>query len=444
MAQGGSGMTSTRALERDARLAMSDGHGVSPGEIALGVVIGRTSEAFDFFVFGIACVLVFPAVVFPFVDHLTGTIYSFALFGLAFVARPFGSVVFMGIDRRHGRGVKLTVALFMLGGSTAAIAFLPSYSDFGWITIAILILCRLGQGLALGGAWDGLASLLALNAPPHRRGWYAMIPQLGSPFGLVVATGLFAFFLYNLSQEDFLSWGWRYPFFVAFTINVVALFARLRLIATEQFAELLERRDLVPARVSVLIRTQWRDILVGAFVPLASFALFHLVTIFSLSYVQLFTDSGIASFLLLELAGCAAFTVAVMLSGLLSDYIGRRTLLGSCAAGIAGFSFAVPFLLTGGPSGHVVFIMVGFSLLGVSFGQAAGAVASNFASQNRYTGSALTSDIGWLLGAGFAPLVALSGYEIFGLWAVCIYLLSGSACTLAALAANKQLEIRDS
>ena len=445
MAQGSSGVASSGALERDARLVSADTHSVSPGEIALGVVIGRTSEAFDFFVFGIACVLVFPKVVFPFVDNLTGTIYSFALFGLAFVARPVGSIIFMEIDRRHGRAVKLTIALFMLGGSTAAIAFLPGYDDFHWISIAILILCRIGQGLALGGAWDGLASLLALNAPPKRRGWYAMIPQLGSPFGLIVATGLFAFFLDNISNEDFLAWGWRYPFFVAFTINVVALFARLRLIATEEFAELLERRDLVPSRVSVLIRTQWQDILVGAFVPLASFALFHLVTIFSLSYVQLFTDTTPASFLLLELAGCVSMTIGVMISGLLADYIGRRVLLGSCAAGIAGFSFAVPFLLTGGTQGHVVFIMVGFALLGVSFGQAAGAVASNFASQNRYTGSALTSDIGWLLGAGFAPLVALSGYAIFGLWAVCIYLLSGSACTLAALAANKkQLEIKDS
>ena len=123
----------------------------------------------------------------------------------------------------------------------------------------------------------------------------------------------------------------------------MALFARLRLIATEEFAELLERRDLMPSRVSVLIRTQWQDILVGAFVPLASFALFHLVTIFSLSYVELFTNEAPASFLLLELAGCVAMTVGVMISGLLSDYIGRRVLLGSCAAGIAGFSFAVPF-----------------------------------------------------------------------------------------------------
>ena len=188
---------SSSALERDARLVSADPHGVSPGEIALGVVIGRTSEAFDFFVYGIASVLVFPAVVFPFVNPLTGTLYSFAIFGLAFVARPIGSVIFMAVDRRHGRGVKLTIALFLLGGSTASISFLPSYGDIGSWSIVMLVVCRIGQGLALGGAWDGLASLLALNAPQNRRGWYAMVPQLGAPFGFIVASGLFAFFLLN-------------------------------------------------------------------------------------------------------------------------------------------------------------------------------------------------------------------------------------------------------
>ena len=434
-----SGVPSTRAMERDARLVSTDPHRVSPSEIALGVVIGRTSEAFDFFVFGIACALVFPSVMFPFASPLNGTLLSFALFSLGFVFRPLGSIIFMEIDRRHGRGVKLTIALFLLGGSTAAIAFLPGYDDFGYWSIAILTLMRVGQGIALGGAWDGLASLLALNAPPHRRGLYAMVPQLGAPIGLIVAAGLFAFFMSNLSTEDFLSWGWRYPFFVAFTINVVALFARLRLIATEEFAELLNTRDLVPAPIITLIRTQWRDILIGAFVPLGSYALFHLVTIFPLSFVQLFTDGTPQAFLELECLGAVSLTVGVVLSGLLADFIGRRTLLGSSAAGIAGFSFSIPFLLTGGLSGHLVFVLVGFGLLGVSFGQAAGAVASNFRGGNRYTGSAVTSDLAWLLGAGFAPLVALGGYSVFGLWAVVVYLLSGAACTLAALAVNVTL-----
>jgi MFS family permease len=437
------GVASTGTLEHDARVVTADTGHISPGEIALGVVIGRTSEAFDFFVFGIACVLVFPALIFPFTDALTGTIYSFMVFSLAFVARPVGSIIFMEIDRRHGRGVKLTIALFLLGGSTASMAFLPAFADWGWASIALLCLLRIGQGLALGGAWDGLASLLALNAPHNRRGWYAMVPQLGAPFGFIVAAGIFAFFLLNISMDDFIGWGWRYPFFVAFTINVVALFARLRLVATEEFEELLERRDLVPAPISELFQKQGADILIGAFVPLASFALFHLVTIFPLSYAGLYTDRTPAAFLELEMIGAVVLALTVMLSGLLADRVGRRNLLGTCAVLIGIYALFTPMLLGGDQTGHTIFILVGFGLLGLSFGQAAGAVASNFSNQNRYTGSAITSDLAWLIGAGFAPLVALAGVNRFGLWAVAAYLLSGSVCTLGALMINKRLDIRD-
>src|SRR3954471_11758854 len=217
--------SSSTPLERDARLVNAREHRIAPGEIAIGVIVGRTSEFFDFFVYAIASVLVFPRLVFPFVDPLTGTLYSFGLFALAFIARPFGTLLFMTIDRLHGRGVKLTIALFLLGGSTMTISFLPGYDQIGIAAAWLLALLRVGQGVALGGAWDGLPSLLALNAPRERRGWYSMIPQLGAPLGLLVASALFAYFLSLLTPSDFLFWGWRYPFFVVLAVNVVALFA---------------------------------------------------------------------------------------------------------------------------------------------------------------------------------------------------------------------------
>ena len=178
---GSTAVANSTPLERDARLVNADERPVAPSEIAIGVIIGRTSEFFDFFVYAIASVLVFPSLMFPNVDALTGTLYSFALFALAFLARPVGSLIFMEIDRRYGRGVKLTIALFLLGGSTMMIAFLPGYDAIGIAAPLLLALFRMGQGTALGGAWDGLPSLLNLNAPPDRRGWYAMIPQLGAP-----------------------------------------------------------------------------------------------------------------------------------------------------------------------------------------------------------------------------------------------------------------------
>jgi MFS family permease len=435
---GSTTVANSTPLERDARLVNADERPVAPSEIAIGVVIGRTSEFFDFFVYAIASVLVFPSLVFPNVDALTGTLYSFALFALAFLARPVGSLIFMEIDRRYGRGVKLTIALFLLGGSTMMIAFLPGYDSIGVAAPLLLALFRMGQGTALGGAWDGLPSLLNLNAPPDRRGWYVMIPQLGAPLGLLVASGLFVFFLSTLTSEDFLSWGWRYPFFVAFAINVVALFARLRLVATPEFGRLFESRELQPSPVGETLRNAGSTIILGAFAPLASFALFHLVTVFPLSWVVLFTPDALIGFLIIEMVGAVVFVASIVASGVLADRYGRRNVLSVSAVLIGAYSGFAPQLLNAGGLGETVYMILGFILLGLAFGQSSGAVNSSFPMTYRYTGAALTSDLAWLLGAGFAPLVALILSTHFGLWSVGAYLLSGVICTLGALTINKE------
>ena len=410
----------------------------APGQIAIGVILGRTSEYFDFFVFAIASVLVFPRLFFPMVDPLTGSMYAFGLFALGFIARPIGSILFTGVDRRHGRVVKLTIALFLLGGSTAAISFLPGYATLGGVAIVMLAVFRVGQGLGLAGAWDGLASLLALNAPARRRGWYAMMPQLGAPLGFLLAAGLFAYFIASLSNADFLDWGWRFPFFVAFAVNVVALFARLRLVATEEFAELFELGRLHPVPVLKALKMEGRNVVIGAFAPLASFAMFHLVTVFPLSWITLFTRERPVAFLCMEMVGACVGFIGIMASGLIADRITRRRHLMLCALLIAAFSVLAPRLLAGGPVGQTVFVVLGFGLLGLSFGQASGAVSSNFARKYRYTGSALTSDFAWLIGAGFAPLAALGLASRYGLPAVGAYLFSGAACTLLALTFDRR------
>jgi len=434
---------SSTAMERDARNVTARDKRVAPGEIAIGVIIGRTSEFFDFFVYAIASCIVFPAHVFPYLSPLAGTLWSFAIFALAFITRPIGSVIFMWVDRHYGRGVKLTIALFLLGGSTAAIAFLPGYDTIGHWSAALLALFRCGQGVALGGTWDGLASLLSLNAPKNKRGWYAMMPQLGAPLALLVASGLFAFFLSTLSRADFLDWGWRYPFFVAFAINVVALFARLRIVVTHEFERLFESKELQPSPVRETIRGDGRNIVIGAFAPLASFALFHMVTVFPLSWIALYTEQPLERFLGIEMIGAVVGILAIVVSGFVADQVGRRSLLGYSAIGIAIFAVASPLLLDGGELAEVAFMVLGFILLGLSFGQSSGVVASNFSSATRYTGSALTSDLAWLVGAGFAPLVALALSASFGLAASGVYLLSGAVVTGIALFINKELAGRD-
>jgi MFS family permease len=432
----------TSGYSTNTSVGSSDSHhpAVSPGDIAVGVVIGRASEYFDFFVYAIASVLVFPTVFFPFEDHLSGTLHAFVIFSFAFLARPFGTVIFMAIQKKLGGEIKLTLALLLLGTSTAGIAFLPTYDHLGFTAIILLSILRIGQGMALGGSWDGLPSLLAMNVPDNKRGWYAMLGQLGAPVGFMVAGLVFAYLVGSLSSADFLDWGWRYPFFVAFAINVVALFARLRLISSEEYVQLLKERELEPTGLAELSVTQGRSIIIGAFIALASYVLFHLVTVFPLSWISLYSLRSVSDFLMMQVFGAILMMLGIILSGPVADRYGRRITLSVLAVLIAGLSGFVAQLINGGEVGQNVFILIGFTLLGLSYGQAAGAVSSNFSPKYRYTGAALTSDLAWLVGAGFAPLVALGVSTQFGLAYVGLYLLSGAVCSLVALGASHALK----
>lgn len=416
---------------------------VTPGDIAVGVIIGRSSEYFDFFVFGIACVLVFPGLLFPGLSLLDGTLASFAIFSLAFIARPLGTVISMAVQRHWGRGTKLTIAMFLLGTCTVGMAFLPGYERLGVWAIVLFAVLRIGQGLALGAAWDGLPSLLAIAAPRERRGWFSMIGQLGAPLGFFMAAGLFAYVYAHTTPEEFLAWGWRYPFFVAFAINVVALFARLRLVVGQSFSHMLNQNELEPVKASEVVGAEGSNVVIGAFAALASFALFHLVTIFPLSYIGLYAEQPVVDVLLVQMSGAVCAGVAMVVSGWLADRFGRRNTLGTMAVLICVFSVVGPWLLGNGHAGNNAFLLIGFILLGLSYGQASGTVTANFTPHLRYTGAALSADMAWLVGAAFAPLVALGAAAYFGLLGLGMYLLSGGVCTLAALAINRALEARE-
>ena len=259
-------------------------------------------------------------------------LYAFMLFALAFVARPFGTALFMWIQRQWGRSIKLTAALFLLGTATAGIAFLPGYEKLGGYAIALLALFRVMQGIAFGGSWDGLPSLLALNAPKESRSWYAMIGQLGAPIGFVIASALFLYLYNSLSAADFLGWGWRYPFFVAFAINVVALFARLRLVLGEEYTEAMEESELEPIRTTEMVRKEGYNIFIGSFAALASYALFHVVTIFPLSWIAFQGSQTTAEVLTVQILGGFVGIMATIGSGWIAARIGKRTTVGALAA----------------------------------------------------------------------------------------------------------------
>lgn len=411
---------------------------LTSGDLAIGVVIGRICQSFDLFVFGLGCVLAFPEVFFPFASHMDGVFYSFVLFALAFVARPLGSMFFVVLQRQIGAAAKLTIALFLLGMATAGTAFLPGYATLGWSAIGALAVLRFVQGFALGGSWNGLASLAALKAPRDKRGWYAMLPQLADPLGFVLAAALFAYIWAALTPQEFIEWGWRYPFFAAFAINVVSLFASLRMVVAPRYAEQLKERDLEPTSMRSLMRAQGRNVALGTFAPLASYALFHLVTIFALSWALLYTQQSVTSFLLVQVVGALVAMPCMIISGKVANRFGRRTTLAVGSLLIAVYSGWTALLLSGGVVNSYLFVIVGYALLGFAHAQAAGAVSANFPPEFRYSGAMITSDLGWLIGAGFAPLVALSLAIYAGVPYVGLYLLTGAIGTLAALWFSRQ------
>lgn len=398
-------------------------------ELVITVIMARVTDHFGFFVYAFASVLVFPRVFFPNYDPATALLLSFSIFPLAFLARPFASQAFKLLERRVGRSGKITIALFILGGSTMAIGLLPSYQTAGVLAPLLLLVFRIGQGIGLGGAWDGMTLLLQTNAPEGRKGWYAMIPQLGAPVGLCVAAAIFYVLTGFLTDEEFVAWGWRWPFFAVLAVNVVSLFARLQLIHSEGHEILKEEAQLKSSPFFEMLSVHWKDVLLATFLPLASYAILHMVTVFPLANHYLNADSHISNFMLLLLLGGMISIPSVVISGTLSDRFGRRRMLAIVSVLIGAFSFLVTSL-AGDAS---AFVLIGYVLLGLSYGQASAILPNRFQQKYRYTGSALATNLSWIFGAAFAPLVALGLSLELGLTYAGFYLLSGAVVTLCAL-----------
>lgn len=399
-------------------------------ELVITVIMARVTDYFGFFVYAFASVLVFPRLIFPNYELPTAIMLSFAVFPLAFLARPFASQAFKLIEKRAGRSGKITIALFILGGSTMAIGLLPSYESAGWLAPALLVLFRIGQGIGLGGSWDGMTLLLQTNAPAGRKGWYAMIPQLGAPIGMSVAAAIFFVLTGFLTDQEFIDWGWRWPFFAVLAVNVVSLFARLQLIHSEAHEILKEEVQLTSSPFFEMLRFHWKDVLLATFLPLASYAILHMVTVFPLAYDYLHGDTPISDFLLVLLLGGVISIPAVVVSGMLSDKFGRRPMLAAVSVLIGLFSFLVSAL----PTISIAYELIGYLLLGLSYGQASAILPNRFLQKYRYTGSALATNLSWIFGAAFAPLVAMGLTLEFGLFFAGLYLLSGALVTLLALA----------
>ncbi len=400
---------------------------VTLDDVVTTVVMARVTDFFGFFVYAIASAIIFPTIFFPFLDPVAGTLWSFAIFSLAFLARPFASVAGRAVQRKIGKAGKITLALMILGTSTVAIGLLPGYDEIGMAAPILLAILRFVQGLGLGGAWDGITLQLKSAAPAEREGLYGMVPQLGGPIGFCVAAALFYVLTDFLTVDELYSYGWRFAFFAVMAVNVVALFARIRLLTTDFGAE--DDGVLKSAPMLELLRNEGRTILLSALLPIASYAVFHMVTVFPLSYSLLLAEHDIAHILLWQLLGGALAVVAVIVSGVLADLLTKRRVLQISCVLIVLLAMSVPTL-----ENHPhIYIVFGFVVLGLSYGQSSSIVPNRFAPQFRYSGAALSTNLSWILGAAFAPFLGLLLAANFGLWASALYMLSGAAVTAASL-----------
>jgi metabolite-proton symporter len=397
-------------------------------------LIGTTIEFFDFYIYATAAVLVFPKLFFPKGDPATALLQSFATFALAFFARPIGSAIFGHFGDRIGRKATLVTALLTMGISTVCIGLLPTYASIGVAAAFLLSVCRLGQGLGLGGEWGGAVLLATENAPPGKQGWYGMFPQLGAPLGFLCSTGAFLLMSNTLSEEQLLSWGWRVPFLASAVLVLVGLYIRLQLVETPAFRRSLEQGERVRVPFLVVFAKYPAPLVLGTLGATCTFVVFYLMTVFALGWATNSLGFGRQPFLILQMIGVLFFGLTIPVAGLIADRIGGRTMLMIATVLIIAFGFAFrPLFSLHNTALVLAFLVLGFAVSGLTYGPLGSALATLFPTAVRYTGTSLAFNFAGILGASLAPSIAIALASHYGVAYVGYYLSAAGLVTLAAL-----------
>ena len=417
--------------------AVADRRTNTPGQVLFASMIGTTIEFFDFYIYATAAVLAFPRLFFPASDPNTATLASLATFGIAFLARPIGSALFGHFGDRVGRKTTLVAALLTMGFSTVAIGLLPTYSSIGIAAPALLALCRFGQGLGLGGEWGGAVLLAVENAPPDRRAWYGMFPQLGAPVGFFFSGGIFLLLSEFLTDEQFFSFGWRIPFLASAALVVVGLYVRLTITETPVFRNAMAREERAKVPMVEVFREYPGVLVTGILSSLATFVLFYLMTVFALSWGTTALGHTRTTFLVIQLVGVVFFAVTIPISARIAER-GRRATLIWVTAGIAAFGFVLAPMLEAGLAGATLALIVGLSLMGLTYGPIGTVLSELFPTRVRYTGSSLTFNLAGIFGASLAPYVATWLAQQYGLQYVGYYLTAAAVLTLFGLVSIRE------
>jgi metabolite-proton symporter len=409
--------------------------------ILFASLIGTTIEFFDFYIYATAAVLVFPRLFFPKGDPATALLQSFATFALAFFARPIGSALFGHFGDRIGRKATLVTALLTMGVSTVCIGLLPTYASIGAFAAALLALCRLGQGIGLGGEWGGAVLLATENAPPGKQAWYGCFPQLGAPIGFLCSTGVFLLMNNNLTDAQMFRWGWRAPFLASAVLVLVGLYVRLQLVETPAFKRSVAQGERVRVPFLVVFAKYPRELILGTLGATTTFAIFYLMTVFALGWATGALGFDRRHFLILQMISVLFFGLTIPFSALIADRIGERVMLIIATLLIIVFGCAFQPLFSGHDTTKVLlFLALGFGVTGLTYGPLGSALAGLFPTAVRYTGTSLAFNLAGILGASLAPPIATLLATHYGVAYVGYYLSAGGVITLIALLLIKTRE----
>ena len=443
--------------------------------IAFASFIGTAIEFYDFYIYGLAVAMVIGPIFFPNSDPAVQALNAFLTFGIAFVARPFGALLFGHFGDRIGRKTTLVASLLVMGISTTLIGVLPGYEMVGWTAPALLCLLRFGQGIGLGGEWGGAALLAAEYAPKGQRGWFGMFPQLGPPVGFLFAVGSFLLLSQLLDDAQFRAWGWRVPFLASAVLVVIGLYVRLKLAETPVFLkamqqansvrpELVEgtsdapnrlgeghvvhastgsvRTDVVKLPLTQLFAHHAKPLVLGALLMVVCYALFYISTVFSLSYGVATLHIPRPQFLGMLCIAVIFMAAATPLAAMAGDRYGRRPVLlvAGSAALLSGFLMA-PMLGSGSPLLITAFLSLELFLMGATFAPMGALLPELFPTAVRYTGAGAAYNLGGILGASLAPYIAQQLVQHGGLSWVGGYI--SVAAAISVLAALLIHETRD-
>ncbi|MEU6740668.1 MFS transporter [Streptosporangium sandarakinum] len=418
------------------------------GKIVAASLIGTTIEWYDYFLYGSAAALVFPALFFPKSDPLTGTLLAFLTYAVGFVARPLGALVFGHYGDLLGRKKLLVISLLMMGIATFLIGCLPTYATVGAAAPLLLTALRLVQGFALGGEWGGAVLIVSEHGDPNRRGFWASWPQSGAPGGNLLATAVLALLAAFQSDEAFNSWGWRIPFLLSGVLVLIGLWIRLSISESPIFQQAVANAGPKPVKrmpMADVFRYHWRDVLIAIGARFAENVSYYVITAFVLVYATEAAKLDKPMVLNAVLIGSAIHFFSIPMWGALSDRLGRRPvyLLGAAGVGVWAFAF-FPLIDTKNFFAVTLAVTVGLILHGAMYGPQAAFFSELFATRMRYSGVSVGAQLASIIAGGVAPLIAVALLQQYGsALPIMLYVLIAAVVTLITVFVARETKDRD-